>query len=244
MNTSSTATINVTLSRKMAEQLQARFMPLGKGAMKLKGLLLAVAALGGLFTGFDPAWGGSVYTPYTFTTLAGVAPGSADGTGTAARFNGPNGVAVDSAGNVYVADDGNNTIRKVTCAGVVTTLAGLVGSLGSADGTGSAAQFSDPRGVAVDSAGNVYVADLGNNTIRKGYPAYPMILSSGPGFGFNSSQFAFTLTGPAGKLVIVEASTDLAGWLPVWTNTFAGSLNFSDPQSGIHSNRFYRAQTP
>jgi DNA-binding beta-propeller fold protein YncE len=66
-------------------------------------------------------------------------------------------VAVDGAGNVYVADSWNNTIRKVTPAGVVTTFAGQAGSSGSADGTGSAARFYDPQGVAVDSAGNVYV---------------------------------------------------------------------------------------
>ena len=76
-------------------------------------------------------------------------------------------MAVDSAGNVYVADQGNNTIRKVTSAGVVTTLAGLARFSGSSDGTGSAARFNNPAGVAVDSAGNVYVADRYNNTIRK-----------------------------------------------------------------------------
>ena len=102
----------------------------------------------------------TLYEPYTFTTLAGIAGhGSVDGTGSAARFRYPCGVAVDSAGNVYVADTGNHTIRKVTPAGVVTTLAGLAGSSGSADGTGSAARFNGPAGVAVDSAGNVYVAD-------------------------------------------------------------------------------------
>jgi hypothetical protein len=102
------------------------------------------------------------------TTLAGSAaadPGSADGTGAAARFNSPSGVAVDGAGNVFVAD--NNTIRKVTPSGVVTTLAGTAGLSGSADGTGAAARFNEPLGVAVDGAGNLFVADTGNNTIRK-----------------------------------------------------------------------------
>src|SRR6266702_1481982 len=91
----------------------------------------------------------SVYTPYTFTTLAGQASiGSADGTGSAARFSNPSGVATDSSGDVYVADCYNRTIRKITPAGVVTTLAGLAGSFGSADGTGSAASFNYPSGVA------------------------------------------------------------------------------------------------
>jgi sugar lactone lactonase YvrE len=108
-------------------------------------------------------------TPYTFTTLAGDAgnAGSTDGIGRAARFNNPNGVAVDSAGNVYVADAGNNTIRKVTPTGVVTTLAGLAGSPGSTDGKGSSARFFKPSGLAVSPAGNIfYVADSRNSTIR------------------------------------------------------------------------------
>src|SRR5439155_902940 len=103
------------------------------------------------------------------TTLAGLAGhgGSANGTNSAARFNGPSGVAVDSAGNVYVADAFNHTIRKMTPARVVTTLAGMAGIVGSADGTGTAARFYAPTGVAVDSAGKVYVVDTYNNTIRK-----------------------------------------------------------------------------
>jgi len=103
------------------------------------------------------------------TTLAGTAGGSggsADGTGAAASFNAPTGVAVDSSGNVYVADSENHTIRKITAAGVVSTFAGT-GSVGRLDGTGSAASFRYPFGVAVDSIGNVYVADYYNSTIRK-----------------------------------------------------------------------------
>jgi sugar lactone lactonase YvrE len=108
-------------------------------------------------------------TPYTFTTLAGLAnnPGIADGTGTAARFTLPQGVAVDSAGNVFVADTANHTIRKITAGGVVTTFAGTDGNFGWSDGTGTSAEFNSPSSVAVDSAGNVYVADTNNHTIRK-----------------------------------------------------------------------------
>src|SRR6266567_291130 len=106
------------------------------------------------------------------TTLAGLADndGSTDGTGSDARFSYLFGIAVDNAGNVYVTDS-SNTIRKITSAGVVTTLAGTPGVYGSADGTGSAAQFWQPWGIAVDSAGNLYVADQGNSTIRKITPA-------------------------------------------------------------------------
>ncbi len=106
------------------------------------------------------------------TTFAGRAgsSGSADGAGNIARFYFPSGVAVDSAGNVYVADSDNDTIRKITPAGLVSTLAGLAGNSGSADGTGNAARFSYPFGVAADGTGNVYVADLDNDTIRKVTP--------------------------------------------------------------------------
>ena len=101
------------------------------------------------------------------TTLAGSGvAGFADGTGTAARFNGPVSVAVDSSGTVYVADTGNHRIRKITPAGVVTTLAGS-GVAGFADGTGGVAQFNQPRGVAVESSGTVYIADHYNNRVRK-----------------------------------------------------------------------------
>lgn len=107
------------------------------------------------------------------TTLAGTAgiSGSTDAAGTAARFSLPDGIATDSAGNVYVADSGNHTIREITAAGVVSTLAGTAGSSGSIDAAGALARFNSPRGVATDSANNVYVADTNNHTIRKVTPA-------------------------------------------------------------------------
>jgi sugar lactone lactonase YvrE len=107
------------------------------------------------------------------TTFAGTAgtSGSVDGTGTAARFNKPSGLALDTAGNLYVADTGNSTVRKVSPAGVVTTLAGLSAITGLKDGTGTLAWFNEPEGVTSDTAGNLYVADTGNAVIRKVTPA-------------------------------------------------------------------------
>lgn len=107
------------------------------------------------------------------TTLAGCIgeAGSNDGTGSAARFDRPLGLAVDGAGTVYVADSGSHLIRKVTAEGAVTTLAGSAGNAGYADGTGREARFRSPSDVAVDAAGNVYVADVYNHAIRKISPA-------------------------------------------------------------------------
>jgi len=109
----------------------------------------------------------------TVTTFAGKggAGGSADGKGEAARFSTPRGLAIDGKDNLYVADEGNSNIRKITPEGVVSTLAGGAGQTGSNDGTGTAAHFASPRGLAADAAGNVYVADTDNHTIRKITPA-------------------------------------------------------------------------
>jgi len=105
----------------------------------------------------------------TVSTLAGEPgkAGSADGVGGSARFNGPAGVAADDAGNVFVSDTGNNTVRKISPAGEVITLAGAAGLSGSTDGVGSAARFDGPHGIGVDAAGNVYVADARNRTLRR-----------------------------------------------------------------------------
>jgi sugar lactone lactonase YvrE len=103
------------------------------------------------------------------STLAGTAgvSGGADGTGAAAQFNHPSGVAVDAAGTIYVADTANHTVRRVTAAGIVTTLAGTAGASGATDGAGSAARFGSPVGVRVDASGTIYVADNGNSAIRR-----------------------------------------------------------------------------
>lgn len=101
------------------------------------------------------------------STFAGSGqPGRGDGTGAAASFSSPFGIAIDANGNLYVADSGNNLIRKITPGGAVTTIAGS-GSRGANDGSGSAASFNTPAGIAVDKSGNIYVADEGNNLIRK-----------------------------------------------------------------------------
>ena len=106
------------------------------------------------------------------TTVAGSKnnDGTADGSGSAAQFYPMNGMAIDSGGNLFVTE-ANNTIRKVTSAGVVTTIAGTSNVGGTANGTGAAALFNDPYGVAVDAAGDLFVADYDNETIRESYAA-------------------------------------------------------------------------
>jgi len=102
------------------------------------------------------------------TTFAGSGNiGTSDGTGTAASFNTPSGIVIDASGNLYIADTGNSLIRKITSAGVVTTIAGSVGNPGFTNGTGTAATFTNPAGITIDASGNLYIADSGNNVIRK-----------------------------------------------------------------------------
>jgi sugar lactone lactonase YvrE len=97
--------------------------------------------------------------------------GSTDGTKSNALFSGPTGTTVDSTGNIYVVDTQNSTIRKISAAGTVTTLAGLPGIAGFKDGPGNTAWFNKPRDITIDSTGNLYVADTGNAVIRKITPA-------------------------------------------------------------------------
>ena len=123
-------------------------------------------------------------TVSTFAGLAG-ATGSVDGTGSTARFYTPAGLAIDASDTLDVSDTGNDEIRKIPMiganAGMVTTFAGLAGSSGFADGTGSAARFLSPVGIAVDLKGNAYVCDVGNNTVREITPSGEVTTVAGVG---------------------------------------------------------------
>ncbi len=162
--------------------------------------------------------GGSV------STLAGTAgtAGTTDGTGAAARFRGPSKLGVDSAGNVYVADQMNHTIRKITPAAVVTTLAGAAGLTGSVDGVGSAARFYQPISAAVDAAGNIFVAEYANSTIRK------IVASDGT---------VTTVAGLAGKTGTTDGSGTGGGakfrYPTAITVDAAGNLYVSDQYNAV-----------
>jgi sugar lactone lactonase YvrE len=117
---------------------------------------------------------------WVVTTLAGKAgqSGYADGTGTNALFYLPNGLTVDGSGNLYVADLGNDVIRKVAADGTVTTIAGLAGHAGFTDGPGSAARFASPSGITLDCAGRLFVADTDYNIIRMLTPGSNWIVTT------------------------------------------------------------------
>jgi len=123
------------------------------------------------------------------TTFAGNGNiGSADGLGATARFNDPRGLAVDNANNIYVADNGGDKIRKITPAGLVTTVAGS-GTAGAVNATGTNASFTNPTGLTVDAAGNIYVVDSGNHLIRKIATNGAVTTYAGSGFaGFNNGS--------------------------------------------------------
>jgi sugar lactone lactonase YvrE len=165
------------------------------------------------------------------TTLAGLAKqtGSTDAAGAAARFNGASALAIDAAGNLFVADSSNHTIRKVTPTGVVTTFAGQAGKPGSADGTGTAAQFNNPTALTIDSAGNLYVMDAGNYTVRK-ITAKGLVSTLAGTLGKSGSA-----DGPPGKAQFSAAmgiGCDDAGNIYV-ADTFAHTIRKIDAKGNV-----------
>jgi sugar lactone lactonase YvrE len=224
------------------------------------------------------------------TTLAGNGNQGYSGDGDAAtnsELDYPDGLAVDTAGNLYIADHNNSRIRMVATNGIIKTVAGNVTNGFSGDG-GSAtnARLDYPRGVALDTLGNLYIADGGNNRIREvhfaGLPTLaltnvsaanagnytvvinglfgsvtspvatvtlassntpPAIISGNASFGIVSNQFSFDLSGVVGQTIIIDGSSDLANWIPLFTNTAGATpFFFSDPAWTNFPARFYRAR--
>jgi hypothetical protein len=191
-----------------------------------------------------------VTTGGVVSTLAGVAGarGEADGTGSAARFYDPQNLAVDGAGNIYVADGMGDVIRMVTPSGVVTTLAGIPGAAGTSDGTGNAAAFNDPTGINVDGAGNVYVADYGNDTVRKIAPGGVVTTIAGspltPGSADGTGSAA-RFNGPAGigvdssgNLYVADSGNDTIRMVntAAFVTTVSGQPGDADSVDGLTSN--------
>jgi hypothetical protein len=247
---------------------------------------VAVDATGNLFIGdTDNHRIRKVDTNGIITTVAGDGYGGYWGDGgaaTNAELNQPYGVAVDVTGNLFIADHANELIRKVGTNGIITTVAGnrLQGYSGDG-GAATHAALNNPYGVAMDAAGNLFIADWGNSRIRKvvfdpsvvsptlglndvGFGnagAYDVVVSgsygsvtssvvtltvgiilSAPQVTVGNANFTFLLSGPAGSNYVVQISTNLTSWSSVSTSTMpvGGCMALTNAISG-YSRRFYRA---
>ena len=183
------------------------------------------------------------------TTLAGLAlvSGATNGTGTNAVFSDPAAIAVDGNGNFFVADSQNHAIRKLTTNGVVTTFAGKLGISGSANGTGIGAQFDSPSGLVFDAAGNLYVSDTGNSTIRKIKPSGAVSTFAGiageSGFtngAAGSAQFSSPLgiaVAPDGTIYVADSGNHCIRAITGGNiSTFAGSPQVWGSADGTGTN--------
>jgi len=197
-------------------------------------------------------------TNWVSTTIAGQmgVPGSANGTGTNALFNGPHGIAVDSSGNVYVADTGNSTIRELTQSGgiwTVSTVGGLAGTTGNTNGVNQGNLYRFPTGLVVDGSGNIYIADEGNSQIRELSPVggnwYGTTLAGlvGVAGSQDGTSADATFAGPSGitmdasgNLYVADSDNNLIRELTSnsgnWTvTTIAGSAHATGSTDGTGS---------
>ncbi len=151
------------------------------------------------------------------TTIAGNGqPGLVDGIGTAASFRNPWGIAVDATGNLFIADNVNNAIRKISPSGNVTTIAGD-GAYGSDDGPGATAHFATPFGLFLHHSGYLYVADVLNHKIRKINTA-DNIVSTVAGSGILGNQNGNIGSPPSGNLSSLSIQVIVEGSLPIFTS--------------------------
>ena len=182
-------------------------------------------------------------TDWLTTTIAGnTNAGSSDGSGMVARFLTPNGIAVDASGNLYVADQGNHTIRKVSPSGtdwMVRTIGGMAGLSGAVDGVGSDARFKKPFGITVDSTGVLYVADFSNNTIRRGSP-----IGGLPTIQLTSSGGQFLLAWPVNaanfEMEMSETPPPSATWQTITQGITVSGDSLTLPMVPNASSGFYR----
>lgn len=150
----------------------------------------------------------------TVTTIAGTTVGDQVGTLAQAKFNGPSDLAVDNQGNIYIADENNRKIKKITPSGVVSVLAGSI--RGDVDGAGTAAQFDRPFGIATDTQGNVYVTERDIHKIKKITPQGQVTTIAGSTIGYldgNANQAKFDtpsdlVVDANGIIYVTDASND------------------------------------
>jgi hypothetical protein len=175
-------------------------------------------------------------TPYVY--------GYADGTNNSSSFNVPNGIAADVFGNLYVADSLKNIVRQISPVGanwVVTTIGGsATNSSGYADGTNNAARFYTPWGIAADDAGNVFVTEYNNHTVRRGtLPALPVIRTTGR----SGANITFTWTSISGRTYQVLYRTNLTqtGWSNLGGTVLATNTTMTTSDSIVSTaRRYYR----
>ena len=184
-------------------------------------------------------------TDWVVTTIAGGPgpAGSQDGPGARATFNDPNGIAIDQENNLYVSDQSNHTIRKLTPSQkewTVSTIGGMPLQAGSTDGIGADARFKKPWGITVDKVGNLYIVDYLNHSIRKGSPQ----VATAPVLQISAVGGALVLTWPASAsnyvLEAISAVSPGTPWTPITNGITASPDDFSLTTSPSSSSAFYR----